>query len=90
MTATSGDALSHVLLAVNPDAIFQAIDDRNSVGRAGSKRRPLAAAVKFVPPRNAWVHAPFAGTPAAPESFHYRITCANLVIADDDYIRRYF
>jgi hypothetical protein len=37
MTAASGDALSHVLSAMNPDAIFQAIGDPQFSGPRGDR-----------------------------------------------------
>ncbi len=91
MTTTAGDALSHVVLAMILEGRFAAIAavaNRLAIRNATARLVARAGARSFP---DAWAHEPGAGGQhPRTNQLNFRITCANLVAADENYIRRYF
>jgi hypothetical protein len=76
MTPATDDASSHVVVAAIPQPRFRANPSWQIHLPTPDRPTRRAAAQKIVPPLNAWLHEPFAGTGSAGEPFHAKALLA--------------
>jgi hypothetical protein len=90
MTAAAGAAVSHVLQRRRLHTNFQA-NPALQTGLQTSRQATFSRSPsgKIVPASCAWAHEVSAGTPGPVSHAVMRITCSNLVEADDDFVRQY-
>jgi hypothetical protein len=92
MTTTAGDALSHVVLAMILEGAICGDRRRREPARDPQCDRPAGPPGPVLAPSP--MHGPMSeaqgGSSPRTNQLNFRITCANLVAADENYIRRYF